>query len=139
MQNQIVANLINGRVVKGMSFDVDPAKPRCHIKTDSGVVEVKLADVKALFFVKTLAGDPKRNDAQELDPSDNRRRGATAVEVRFKDGERIVGLTNRYPPRGPFFFIVPVDPASNNSRILVNQAAVRAVEPVTGDRQLSST
>jgi len=129
MQNRIVAHLMSGKVVKGISLDVDPAKPRCHVKTEAGVEEVKLADVKALFFVRDLAGNPKRNDAQDPDPGDSRLRGATQVEVQFHDGERVVGLTNRFPPRGQLFFMVPIDPASNNSRILVNLAAVRSVKP----------
>ena len=47
------------------------------------------------------------------------------MEVRFKDGERLVALANRYPPLGKLFFLVPVDPASNNIRILVNRDAAR--------------
>lgn len=132
MQNRIVAHLMSGAVVKGVSLDVDLLKPRCHVKTEDGVVEVQLADVKALFFVRDLAGDASRNDTQEVDPTDSRLRGTTQVEVLFHDGERIVGLTNRFPPRGQLFFMVPVDAASNNSRILVNLAAVRSVHPSTG-------
>lgn len=124
MPNFVVANLLAGQVVKGISLDVDPTKPLCHIRTDQGVVKVKLADTKALFFVRDLAGNPARNDVQEPPPDDTRQHGATRVEIRFKDGERLVAYTNRYPPRGAHYYVVPVDPASNNSRILVNQAAV---------------
>lgn len=124
--NHVVAHLLDRRVIKGQSFDVDPGKPRCHIRTETGPVEVKLADVKALFFVRSLAGDPQRNDLQEPDPADPRNRGATKIEITFTDSERLVAYTNRYPPRGKFFFVVPVDPASNNSRILINQNAVRS-------------
>lgn len=127
MPNFVVANLLSGEVVKGISLDVDASKPLCHIRTDAGVVKVKLADVKALFFVRDLAGDPQRNDQQAVAPDDPRQRGATIVEIRFKDGERIVAFTNRYPPRGAFHFVAPVDPASNNSRILVNQGAVASL------------
>lgn len=127
MANFVVANLLRGGVVKGISLDVDAAKPLCHIRTDGGAVEVKLAEVKALFFVRDLAGDPARNDAQALAGDDPRQRGATVVEIEFKDGERIVAFTNRFPPRGAFYFVVPVDPASNNSRILVNSAAVASL------------
>lgn len=124
--NRVVAHLFTGQLVKGQSFDVDPAKPRCHVRTDSGAVEVKLANVKALYFVRSLEGNPDRSDVQAPDPADSRNRGATKIEITFTDGERLVAYTNRYPPRGKFFFVVPVDPASNNIRILVNQAAVRS-------------
>ena len=37
---------------------------------------------------------------------------------------------NRYPPNRPFFFVLPMDPGSNNIRILVNRDAVRTIEPI---------
>jgi hypothetical protein len=127
--NFLVANLLDGRVIKGVSLDLDPTKPLCHFRTDQGVVKVKLAEAKALFFVRSLTGDPARKDVQELAPADVRAMGATRIEIRFKDGERLVAFTNRFPPRGNFYYVVPVDPASNNTRILVNQAAVATVGP----------
>ena len=53
------------------------------------------------------------------------------MEVRFKDGERLVALANRYPPLGKLFFLVPVDPASNNIRILVNRDQLDSLEKVS--------
>jgi len=49
------------------------------------------------------------------------------IEIEFADGERLVGLTVRFPPVKPFFFILPADDASNNIRILVNRGAVKAM------------
>jgi 23S rRNA pseudouridine1911/1915/1917 synthase len=54
-------------------------------------------------------------------------RSAALIEVEFVDGERILGLTVRYPPIKPFFFVLPADDSSNNVRILVNRAAVRTM------------
>ena len=126
MAQDVVARFIDGRIVKGISLDVDPGRPTCHIKPEGqrGMVEVKLADLKALFFVKSLAGDPGHTEANLLAPDDTRSRSFSTIEIEFKDGERIVGLTARYPPIRPFFFVLPVDAASNNARILVNRAAV---------------
>jgi len=107
---------------------VDPVKPTCHIRTeDQSVIEVKLSDLKALFFVRDLAGNPAKNDAAAVAPADVRTRGAALIEVEFVDGERILGLTVRYPPIKPFFFVLPADDSSNNVRILVNRAAVRTM------------
>jgi hypothetical protein len=126
MANEVVAHFLDHRIVKGQSLDVDPAKPTCHVRTlDQGVVEVKLADLKALFFVRDLAGDPARNDDAVITPDDARVRGAAAIEIEFTDGERLVALTVRFPPVKPFFFVLPADGSSNNVRILVNRAAVR--------------
>jgi hypothetical protein len=128
MAHKVVAHYIDGRIAKGVSVDVDAKNPVCHIAAaEQAKVEVKLADLKALFFVKDLAGDPKREETKALDPGDPRAHGAHPIELEFPDGERIVGLTIRYPPIGRFFFVLPADNTSNNLRILVNRAAVKAM------------
>src|SRR5262245_56857830 len=90
--NEVVAHFLDGRVVKGISLDIDPARPTCHIRIpNQQAVEVKLADLKALFFVKSLAGDPTHKERSTLDAGDQRARGAHPIEVEFADGERVVG------------------------------------------------
>jgi hypothetical protein len=127
----IVANCLDGTVIKGTSLDVDSKRPKCHLKTPSGgMIEVALSDIKALFFVKTTTGRPDYNDAKEPAAGDSRLVGARRVSVRFADGEEIVGLMNRFPPITPYFFMLPVDPLSNNIRILVNRAAVKEMTEV---------
>lgn len=129
----IVAHFIDGTVAKGVSLDVNPAKPVCHLKPESGpVVEVRLARVKALFFVKSLTGNKEYTDATVPQAGDPRLVGAKRMKVAFADGEEVVGLANRYPPNTPFFFLLPVDPGSNNIRILVNKAAVKKLAEVAG-------
>lgn len=126
MANEVVAHYLSGRIVKGVSLDVDPGRPKCHIRTASeGTIEVKLTELKALFFVKDLVGNAGRADASQLAQGDGRARGAFPIELEFSDGERLVGLTVRYPPVRPFFFVLPADPASNNVRILINRTAVK--------------
>ena len=128
MANEVVAHLMDGTMIKGTSLDVDPARPIFHVKVPNhDVATVKLADLKALFFVRTLGGDPKAREAREVDPADPRARGAFPEELEFKDGEKASGLMNRFPPKGTFFFVVPVDPKSNNIRILVNHNAVLSI------------
>ena len=129
----IVANFLDGTVQKGLSLDVDPKRPKCHLRTPTGgMIEVALADVKALFFVKTATGRPDYNDTKQVAPGDTRIMGAKQARVVFADGEEIVGLMNRYPPITPYFFMLPVDPLSNNIRILVNRAAVKEMGEVSG-------
>ena len=131
--NQVVARFQDGRVIKGTSLDVDPNKPSFHIRHGQAKpVEIKLSELKALFFVRSLDGDRLRNDDKTPDPKDPRTRGSTLVSLKFADGEQIVGLTIRYPPNKAYFFVVPVDPKSNNIRILVNKAAVVSMEAVAG-------
>lgn len=124
----IVAHLKGGKVVKGLSLDVDSKKPLCHLKTDGGgMVEIALADAKALFFVKSATGRKEHQESKEIVPGDSRLVGAKRVRVAFDDGEEIVGLMNRFPPITPYFYMLPVDLESNNIRILVNRAAVKAM------------
>jgi len=125
MANEVVARYIDGRVVKGTCLDVDPARPTCHIRTpERGMVEVKLAELKALFFVKDVVGDSTHQEGTTVAPDDTRTRSFAGIELQFEDGERVVGLTARFPPVRPFFFVLPADTGSNNVRILVNRAAV---------------
>lgn len=130
--NAIVARYADGRTIKGMSLDVAPERPTCHVRTVEGaMVEVALRDLKALFFVKSLDGDSLRNDAQAVDATDPRLRGARLIEVVFHDQERIVGMVMRFPPLKTLFFLVPADPASNNLRILVNKEQVKTMGVIT--------
>jgi len=126
--NNVVAHLLDGQLVKGTTLDFEPGRPTCHVKTaDRGMLEIHLSDLKALFFVKTLGGQPEQKRSTAVAPGDSRQRGAHAVELEFQDGERLAGLTAHYPPVRPFFFVLPADPSDNNIRILVNKAAVKAV------------
>jgi len=126
MANEVVAHYLDGRVVKGITLDVDPGRPLCHIRTATqGTLEVKLTELKALFFVKDLVGNSGRNDVLALEPKDGRARGSYPIELEFVDGERLIGLTVRYPPVRPFFFVLPADARSNNLRVLINRAAVK--------------
>ena len=133
MSNLVVARYLDGKLLKGTSLDVDPTRPTFHVRPPEGsTAEVKLKDLKALFFVRSLEGDMARHEVHALDPADPRSKGSTPVALHFPDGEVMIGLTNRFPPNRPFFFIVPVDPKSNNIRILVNRSAIKNMEPLGG-------
>ena len=129
MANQVVARYIDGRLIKGSSLDVAPTKPTCHIRTpDQGVVEVTLAELKALYFVKTPEGDPAHEYATTPVAGDPRLAGSHRILITFKDGEKLAVLANRYPPAGAFFFVLPVDGQGNTIRVLVNRAAVQEMQ-----------
>lgn len=128
MANQVVARFADGRLLKGSSLDVDPTRPRCHLRgVDGTMTPVQLSELKALFFVKSLDGNAAHVEGGDIATTDPRLRGSRLVEVTFQDGERMVGLCTRYPPKGDFFFLVPVDPRSNNLRVLVNSGQVRSM------------
>lgn len=130
MQNDVVAHYLNGNIIKGSSMDVAPGKGFCHIRTDEGITKVEFKDLKALYFVKDLAGDSKRDDTQEVEQDDMRLRGSRLLEVVFKDDERLVVLCNTFPPKTERFFVLPVDMDSNNKRILINRDAIVSISEV---------
>jgi hypothetical protein len=130
MAQKVVAHFVDHTIVKGVSMDVDPGKPLCHVRTDAPkAVEVDLRQVKALYFVRDLNGNPTYDETHHPEEFDSRLHGSTLLDITFVDGERLGALTNRYPPRGPFFFVVPADAKSNNLRILVNRGAVKSMAP----------
>jgi hypothetical protein len=134
MNNQVVARFRDGRLVKGVSLDVDPNKPACHVRpAGDPAVEVTLSALKALYFVKSLDGNPAHEEGTAVEEGDQRTRGATKVALLFEDGERLVGFTNRYPPNRPYYYVVPVDLKSNNIRILVNALAVASIQTSAGE------
>jgi hypothetical protein len=129
--NLVVARYLDGKVLKGQTLDVHPSRPAFHLRpADGAAIVVHLAELKALFFVRDLAGDAERIEGMELSPDDARARGAQPIEVEFADGERIVGLTVRYPPVQDYFYLLPADTESNNVRILVNRAATTSMRKV---------
>lgn len=122
---------MDGRLVKGTTMDASPNREFCHVRPAEGPpVVVYFRELKALFFVRTFEGDPTHEEVLTPDPADLRARGAVLVSLVFRDGERVVGMTVRYPPPGQYFFVTPVGARSNNVRMLVNGDALTSIEPL---------
>jgi hypothetical protein len=122
--NRIVARYQDGRVQKGFTSDFLPARELFHLTVEGEKPQqVRVPELKALFFVKSFEGDPqhKRNN----DP----KQGGVGRRLRivFKDGEEMVGTTQGYDRSRPGFFVVPVDATGNNERCFVVAAATREV------------
>lgn len=131
MAQQVVARYQDGRMLKGISMDIDPMKPTFHVRPPQGPAQqVALSDLKALFFVRTLDGNPGYHEDLTPHPEDPRARGTTLVRITFKDTEVLVGMTIQFPPKRQYFYVTPVDPNSNNIRALVNREATTAIEAV---------
>ncbi len=119
-------------MLKGIGLDIDPTRPTFHVRPAPGkAVTVKLAELKAIFYVRSLHGDPAHEEDLTPHPDDARARASRLLTLRFVDGEVMVGHTIGYPMNRPFFYIVPVDARSNNIRIMINRAALVSIEPTT--------
>ena len=123
--NQVVARFRDGRTIKGTTTDFLPTRETLHIHTATTVETVRHVELKAIFFVRDLIGDPGRQDSNAFDL------GQTVVgkkiRVEFADGEVLVGTTQGYQPERAGFFVVPADAKANHERVFVVQAATRSV------------
>ncbi|HZW37550.1 MAG: DUF6982 domain-containing protein [Deltaproteobacteria bacterium] len=130
MQNQIVVRYQDGRFLKGVTTDFIAGKEVFHVtETASSAakpVEVQVSDLKAVFFVKDLVGNPDHKEQLAFDPS--KPVAGRKIYVLFKDGERIVGLTQGYKPGRAGFFLVPADPRSNNERIYIVTSSTQEIK-----------
>src|SRR5262245_53510705 len=95
-QRKVVARYANGRIVKGYTFDFGPSQQRFHIfeqPTGNGPsTQVLVRELKAVFFVRDLVGNSARQDARKFPPGSAL--GKDHVEVRFLDGEVMLGLAD---------------------------------------------
>lgn len=128
--NRVVARFVDGRSFKGLTTDFLPTKDVFHLRLATAAVgepalEIRLNDLKAVFFVKDFVGDPEYMEKKELDPS--RALEGRPIKVVFKDGETLVGTTTGYQPGRPGFFLLPADPGSNIERCYVVAGAAAEI------------
>jgi hypothetical protein len=129
LQNKIVARFADGRILKGSTVDFVPARDHFHVipadAPGSKPVRVQTAELKALFFVRDFAGSPEH--VEQLEFGADRPLAGRRIEVRFRDGERLVGTTTGYQPGRPGFFLVPADRGSNMERCYVVASATTEI------------
>lgn len=124
--NLVVAAFRDGRRIKGSTLDFLPTRDAFHLhRADGGIDTVMVADLKALFFVRDLAGDFTHDTRNEF-PQGSRPPGRK-IRIVFADGEEVVGTTQGYDPTRKGFFVLPADSKANNERIFVVAASAREV------------
>ena len=90
------------------------------------MVEIRLDQLKAIFFVKDFNGNKDHSDAYGEKIVD----GGRKLKVIFADGETIVGYTTGYLPDRQGFYMVPADLKGNNERLFVVKSATKKIEMV---------
>lgn len=123
--NLVAAHFLDGRVVKGMTQDFVPTRPTFHVMPSDGArgVLVRIVQLKALFFVKSLDGDAERTDVRGFLDAPPQGIHGRKLAVRFQDTELICGYAQSYAPNRDGFFVFPADPDGNNLRVFVVTAA----------------
>jgi hypothetical protein len=125
---RVVARYADGRLLKGFTQNFSPDRSRFHLTpaeggTD-GTIAVQIKDLKAVFFVRDFAGNPKYQEQREFAQVPQGRK----VEVTFSDGEVLVGSALGYNGERAGFFFFPADPESNTLRVFIVTAAVKDVK-----------
>lgn len=130
--NYVVARFRDGRTIKGVTHDFGPQKKFFHV-TPMGVksgkaVEVLFAELKAVFFVKSLEGRKDHPPGKTGIEESLKTGPVTKVKITFLDGETLVGTTHGYTPDREGFFIIPLEEDSNNLRIFIISDSVKQIE-----------
>lgn len=126
--SKLVAACLDGHRLKGYVFNFSPLRetfrlfPEANSPLEAGV-EVELAALKAVFFVKDFSGNPQYQEHYDANGGRGRK-----LEVTFKDGEKILGTTEAWAPQKLGFFLFPADPGTNNLRIFVVNRNVARVQ-----------
>jgi hypothetical protein len=128
--NKVVVRFSDGHVQKGTTEDFYPNRPAFHLRPLAGgaSLDIRCRELKAVFFVKDFAGDPKRHETRGFGRATTDISRGKKIAIRFKDGELIFGFTLTYMPDRSGYFITPADPSSNNLRIYVLTHATREVK-----------
>ena len=126
----VVAHFLDGRIEKGTTQDFNPNRPGFHLIPQAGGKRVELSckHLKAIFFVKDLQGDAKRQDLRGFIAAPASTAHGKKLAVRFKDGELLCGYTLSLRPDREGFFLFPADGQGNNIRIYVLIAATKEIK-----------
>src|SRR5262249_10721270 len=134
--NLVIVHYMDGTIIKGTTQDFFPNRPRFHLVSPDGkAVEVKCADLKAAFFVKSFEGNPTRQHARGFSAGPGETVPGKKLAVRFKHGETTRGSSRSYVPGREGFFMFPADTGSNSLRVyLVANAAAEICSGAAADK-----
>jgi hypothetical protein len=128
-RNRVVVRFKAGRLLKGYTHDFKPMVDAFHLVDQAGSTHtVRCQDLKAVFFVKTFEGDSKYEEKKNFSEVDCAALKGLKVKLTFLDGEMIRGFSLGYGRDRKGFYLIPIDPKSNNDRIYVVTSALRDVK-----------
>jgi hypothetical protein len=122
--NKVVVRFKDGMIMKGQTSNFFPNKTLFHLETTNGEqTQINIEDLKAVFFVRDLEGDKDHVKSYK----DNIVGGGRKIEVKFVDGEKLIGYTLGYSPDRQGFIMTPGDLAGNNERVFVIKSATEKI------------
>jgi len=134
IENKVVARFRDGKILKGFTQDFFPNKDMFHVsstETGKDLTEVRIPDLKALFFVKSFEGkkDHRKHDHPDVMEKLKKTPGVI-LNIVFTDGEKMLAFTHGYEPGRKGFFIFSPDPESNWERAFVVKESTKEVTRV---------
>lgn len=135
MEHRVVARFKDGRLLKGLARDPAPGSGllRLRLPGESNVpIDIRLEDLKGVFFVKTWEGNPAYVESEEgfangeLESNGTYRMQRTVAG--FQDGERLKGYSHNFAPDLPTLCFFPYDPFGNNYKVLIVCSALSDIE-----------
>ena len=125
MANKVVVKFKDKSVLKGKTGNFYPDRALFHLlKLKGDLVEIRLEQLKAIFFVKDFDGNKDYAKAY----GDKIEGCGRKLKVIFLDGEKIIGYTTRYSPDRQGFYMIPADLKGNNERVFVVKSATKKIE-----------
>ncbi|MBI3078112.1 MAG: hypothetical protein HYY85_14195 [Deltaproteobacteria bacterium] len=121
----VVAHRRDGSLVKGSLLRLTTGEGRAAIRSEQGEVEeVELSQLKALFFVRSLQGNPGREEQRAFGE-----RPVVGIKtiVEFEDGEEMWGYTQRYRLGEEVVSLIPADVGSNNLQVFSSVASITGI------------
>jgi hypothetical protein len=121
-RNRIVAHFKDGTLLKGYTQDFIPQREIFTVTSAyerENISEVNAVDLKAVFFVKSFEGNKDYVERKTFDDFDAFGLRGLKIKIIFFDGEIIRGMSFDYSKHYRGFFLIPVDPKSNNEMIYV--------------------
>ncbi len=131
--HKLVVKYKDGRIIKGWVENFKPDRDIFILQplkeySDEERLEIKLSELKAIFFVKDFIGNRYYRKVRTFENYPASTPTQRHIIVHFKDGEKLYGTSYSYNPVKSGFFVYPVDPLDNNIRIFVLKDATERVE-----------
>lgn len=131
-RNRVLIHFNDGTLLKGYTHDFVPERDAFHLILPGGEGtdasrEIRTTDLKAVFFLKTFEGNREYVEKQDFKDVPASASHGLKIKVEFRDGEVLRGFSLGYNKTKKGFFIIPIDPGSNNERIYVVAASTDRV------------
>jgi hypothetical protein len=124
IKSKTVVRFKDKTLLKGKVNDFSPFYKFFNLELMNGdVVTIDIDKIKAIFFVKSFAGN--KNHTYKY--KDRLFGVGDKIITRFADGETLVGYSLHldYSPRG--FFITPADLKGNNKYVFASKSAIESM------------